>query len=193
MTTPNESIHQQKVQLRKEIQVARNTLRAGSSDTRASAFALNAMQFVKSYANQGDVIALFVSMDYEPPTDLLLSTLDELGYGILLPRVIDDVTLEWFRYDGEWSLDVLGIAAPALDKAELSSARIIFIPAFAASNDGRRLGRGRGYYDRALESIPSFENGGPFKIAVTDIAGLVEPGLIPMDLFDQYVDAVLVG
>lgn len=193
MTTPNEEIHQQKVELRQRIQVARNTLRAGSSDTRASAFALNAMQFVKSYSEPGDVIALFVSLGYEPPTDLLISTLDELGYGILLPRVLDDVNLGWYRYDGQWLVDELGISAPHESSADLKSARIIFIPACAASNDGRRLGRGKGYYDRALASVQEFHEGGPFRIAVTDISGLVEPGLIPVDAHDQLVNAVLVG
>lgn len=193
MTTPNEEIHQQKVALRKQIQVARNTLRAGSTDTRASAFALNAMQFVKSYTKPGDVIAVFVSMGYEPPTDLLISTLDDLGYGILLPRVLDDDQLSWYRYDGQWSVDELGISAPHQTSADLQSARMIFIPACAASNDGRRLGRGRGFYDRALATVSGFDQGGPYRIAVTDIAGLIEPGLIPIDAHDQTVNAVLVG
>lgn len=173
--------------------MARSTLRAGSTDTRASAFALNAMQFVKSFTQPGDVIALFVSLGYEPPTDLLISTLDELGYGILLPRVLDDTSLGWYRYDGQWSVDQLGISAPHQTSAELNSARMIFIPACAASNDGRRLGRGKGFYDRALAEIAAFDEGGPYRIAVTDIAGLLEPGIIPVESHDQFVNAVLVG
>jgi 5-formyltetrahydrofolate cyclo-ligase len=193
VTTPNDDIRLQKIDLRKRVQVARNTLRTGATDTRASAFALNAMQFVKTYAKPGEVIALFVSFDYEPPTDMFISMLDEGGYKILLPRVVNEVELQWFRFDGQWSLDTMGINAPHQTSAHLDSASIICIPAFAASNDGRRLGRGKGFYDRQLQQVKPFEEGGPFRIAVTDIAGLIEPGVIPMDTFDQKVDAVLVG
>jgi 5-formyltetrahydrofolate cyclo-ligase len=193
VTTPNEEIQQQKLQLRNRIAEARNTLRAGSSDTRASAFALNAMQFVKSYAEPGDLIALFVSFGYEPPTDMFIGLLEDLGYGVLLPRVEDGAEIGWYRYDGTWSLDSFGIAAPYQSTEKLDSAKMIFVPAFAASNDGRRLGRGKGFYDRALKNIPLFTNGGPFRVAVTDIAGLLEPGAIPIESHDELVDAVLVG
>lgn len=132
-------------------------------------------------------------MGYEPPTDILISTLDDMGYGILLPRVLDDHHLGWYRYDGQWSADTFGISAPHQTSADLQSARMIFIPSCAASNDGRRLGRGKGFYDRALAHIPEFDNGGPYRIAVTDIAGLIEPGLIPIEAHDQSVNAVLVG
>ncbi|MFZ9309036.1 MAG: 5-formyltetrahydrofolate cyclo-ligase [Candidatus Nanopelagicales bacterium] len=193
MTTPFDEIQQQKLQLRNRVTEARNTLRSGSSDTRASAFALNAMQFVKSYTKPGDLIALFVSFGYEPPTDMFIGMLEDLGYGVLLPRVENSAEIGWYRYDGTWSLDSFGIAAPYQSTEELNSAMMLFIPAFAASNDGRRLGRGKGFYDRALKSIPSFANGGPFRVAVTDIAGLLEPGVIPLESHDELVDAVLVG
>jgi 5-formyltetrahydrofolate cyclo-ligase len=32
-------------------------------------------------------------------------------------------------------------------------ADVVLVPALAVDRDGHRLGRGRGYYDRALESV----------------------------------------
>lgn len=191
MTTP---IDEAKNEIRKVVHARRNTLHTGATDTRASAIAIHGMEMVRKFCQPGDQIAAFASFGFEPPTDLLISTLSEFGYQVILPNSHEDKTLSWYRYDGEWGVDELGIAAP-LNKeiGNIENCSLIFIPAIAASNDGRRLGRGAGYYDRALTNIPKHSAGGPLRVAVIDMAGLLPDGEIPMAEYDQYVDAVLVG
>jgi 5-formyltetrahydrofolate cyclo-ligase len=191
VTTP---IEDAKNEIRKVVQSRRNSLQTGATDTRASAVAIHGMEMVKKFCNPGDLVGAFTSFGSEPPTDLLLSTLNEFGYKVLLPKSHLDKTITWARYDGEWGVDELGIAAPLNQEVgNLKDCALIFIPALAASNDGRRLGRGAGYYDRALATIPLYKDGGPLRVAVIDMAGLLPDGQIPMADFDQYVDAVLVG
>lgn len=191
MTTP---IDDAKNEIRKVVQARRKSLQTGATDTRASAVAIHGMEMVRKFCKPGDLIGAFTSFGFEPPTDLLISTLNEFGYKVLLPNSHQDKSISWYRFDGQWGVDELGIAAPLnKEAARLDDCSLIFIPALAASNDGRRLGRGAGYYDRALADIPQHKDGGPLRVAVIDIAGILPNGEIPMDDFDQYVDAVLVG
>jgi len=191
VTTP---IDDAKNEIRKVVQARRKSLQTGATDTRASAVAIHGMEMVRKFCKPGDLIGAFTSFGFEPPTDLLISTLNEFGYKVLLPNSHQDKSISWYRFDGQWGVDELGIAAPLnKEAARLDDCSLIFIPALAASNDGRRLGRGAGYYDRALADIPQHKDGGPLRVAVIDIAGILPNGEIPMDDFDQYVDAVLVG
>jgi 5-formyltetrahydrofolate cyclo-ligase len=191
VTTP---IDDAKNEIRKVVQARRKSLQTGATDTRASAVAIHGMEMVRKFCKPGDLIGAFTSFGFEPPTDLLISTLNEFGYKVLLPNSHQDKSISWYRFDGQWGVDELGIAAPLnKEAARLDDCSLIFIPALAASNDGRRLGRGAGYYDRALAEIPQHKDGGPLRVAVIDIAGILPNGEIPMDDFDQYVDAVLVG
>ena len=179
--------------LRDEVRRRRKSLLTGSSDVRASAVAINAVQLLREFAITSGPVAAFVSLPDEPPTDVLLNGLTDLGYPVWLPRVVDSTTVEWVAYDGYLEQDLLGIPAPAGSPLQLSAAKAIFIPAVAASADGRRLGRGAGYYDRALAGLPRFEDGGPLRIAVVDQCGALPAELIPMDEHDAWVDAILVG
>ena len=191
MTTP---IDDAKNEIRNIVKSRRNSLQTGATDTRASAVAIHGMEMVRKFCKPGDAIGAFASFGFEPPTDLLISTLSEFGYKVLLPNSHEDKTLSWYRYDGEWGVDDLGIPAPLnKEQVPLTDCSLIFIPALAASNDGRRLGRGAGYYDRALSAVARHIDGGPLRVAVIDMAGLLPDGQIPMADFDQYVDAVLVG
>jgi 5-formyltetrahydrofolate cyclo-ligase len=191
VTTP---IDDAKNEIRKVVQARRNSLQTGATDTRASAVAIHGMELVRKFCQPGDFIGAFASLGFEPPTDLLISTLSEYGYKVLLPNSHEDKTITWYRYDGEWGVDELGIAAPLNQEVgSLNDCALLFIPALAASNDGSRLGRGAGYYDRALSQVPAHKDGGPLRVAVIDMAGLLPDGQIPMADFDQYVDAVLVG
>jgi hypothetical protein len=45
---------------------------------------------------------------------------------------------------------LFGFAEPVGETATLESADIIFVPALAAEFTGNRLGKGKGFYDRAL-------------------------------------------
>ena len=196
MTTPNPS--EEKKRLRTLVSQRRLSLRTGATDVRASSLAINGVQLLRHRCAEGSTVALFASFGNEPPTDLLMTGLVDLGYRVILPRVDDADTMSWRHYDGTWTTDTLGIATPGLahdttDSADIKDAAVIFIPAVAASSDGRRLGRGGGYYDRVLGHLATHADGGPLRIAVIDVAGLLPEGVIPMEEHDAWVDSVLVG
>lgn len=192
MTTPQ--FPSDKAQLRELVRARRRSLTNTASDVRASAVAINAAELLREWGIYDGVIAAFVSFGHEPPTDLLITGLEGIGYTVILPRTVARDRLEWLRYEGLLEADLLGIAAPTDgEPLALRNARAVFIPALAAATDGSRLGRGAGYYDRELAGVPSFSEGGPLRVGIIDEAGLLPEGVIPMDSHDQWLDALIVG
>jgi 5-formyltetrahydrofolate cyclo-ligase len=104
-------------------------------------------------------LAAYVGVGTEPPTLPLLDALLGAGVRVLLP-VITGEQLDWAAYGGIDSLaeGPLGLAEPTgtrLGSAALLDADVVLVPALAVDDRGHRLGRGRGYYDRALVSVTS--------------------------------------
>src|SRR5699024_8958713 len=82
----------------------------------------------------------------------------------------------------------LGIAEPTgktYDSSVLASLDVLFIPALAIDNNGMRLGKGAGYYDRALASL----NPRPRTIAIVYAEEVLDA--VPHDDHDQAVDLVI--
>jgi 5-formyltetrahydrofolate cyclo-ligase len=90
-------------------------------------------------------------------------TAEEPGHGSLpdaLPgRVLLPVVpargreLSWAEHDGRLVPGRFGLqepSGPRLPPAALATADVVVVPALAVAADGTRLGRGGGYYDRAL-------------------------------------------
>jgi 5-formyltetrahydrofolate cyclo-ligase len=87
----------------------------------------------------------------------LLDALRAAGVRFLLP-VVTGERLDWATYDGEGALaeGPLGLAEPSghrLGSDALAAADVVLVPALAVDRSGHRLGRGRGYYDRALAAV----------------------------------------
>ena len=103
-------------------------------------------------------IAAYVPMGREPGSLRLLDMLRDGGTEVLLPVVVAD-GLDWARYTGAEALVAgpLGTRAPAgprLGPSALATAEAVLVPALAVDHRGVRLGRGGGYYDRALAAVP---------------------------------------
>lgn len=133
-------------------------------------------------------IAAYVPVGREPGSLRMLDALRDGGTEILLPVVVTD-GLDWARYDGPAGLVAgsLGTRAPSgprLGPGALAAADAVLLPALAVDHGGVRLGRGGGYYDRALAAVPA---GRPL-IALLHDGELV--ARLPADPWDRTVTAV---
>ena len=115
---------------------------------------------------QGKLVTCFVSMKTEPPTVALREKLRELGKDIALPIMKPGNSLSW-GFDGdELTTNNYGIQEPLAANIDIAKASAILIPALRVGLDGTRLGRGAGYYDRALANVSPLALGGPTRICL---------------------------
>ena len=102
-------------------------------------------------------LAAYAGVDGEPPTRALLDRLLSAGVAVVLP-VVTETELRWAPYDG-WDALVagpMGLLQPAghaNGSDALASVDLVLVPALAVDGHGNRLGRGKGYYDRALADV----------------------------------------
>jgi 5-formyltetrahydrofolate cyclo-ligase len=103
-------------------------------------------------------VACYLSMPSEPGTTPLITGLLARGVEVIVPLSLDNRTLDWVAYEPESALVTtpLGIPEPAgerLGSGALDSCDVVIVPALAVDHAGYRLGRGAGYYDRALAGV----------------------------------------
>ena len=94
----------------------------------------------------------------EPPTDALITDRLAVGATVLVPLTRDDGGLDWVTHDPAAQLhrSAIGVPEPiGLPSATegLAAVELVLVPALAVDHHGRRLGRGAGYYDRALARL----------------------------------------
>ena len=99
-------------------------------------------------------VAAFVPGELEPGHGTLPAALTRGGARVLLP-VVPAVgrELEWAEHTGELAAGRFGLlepVGPRLGRAAIGTAEAIVVPALAVARTGARLGRGGGFYDRAL-------------------------------------------
>lgn len=137
----------------------------------------------------GQLVTCFVSMATEPPTTQLRTKLRELGKDVLLPIMKPGNSLAW-GYDGDDLVkNSYGIFEPAPIEIDISQANAILIPALRVGRDGTRLGRGAGYYDRALANVPSHADGGPIRICL--VFDDEVDASVPSEPHDELVDVIV--
>ena len=108
------------------------------------------------------VVAGHAAVGAEPPTRALLDGLRATGVTVWLPVIdadrLDGAGLDWAPYEG-WDLLVTGPfglrepAGPRLGPDAPARADLVVVPALAVDAAGHRLGRGGGFYDRALAGV----------------------------------------
>ena len=134
-------------------------------------------------------IAAYVPVGREPGSLDLLDALRAEGIAILLPVVVAG-DLDWSAYAGRPSLvagplGLLEPGGPRLGPAAVAGADVVLVPALAVDRRGTRLGRGGGYYDRALPRVP----------AGVPVAALLHDGelvdALPADPWDRPVTAAV--
>ena len=104
-----------------------------------------------------DTVLCFAALPDEPDTDAILRRALAEGKRLLLPRVLSKTEMDWVEITALTQLvpGHFGIAEPPADlpptdPAALPGRLLALVPCMAAGQDGTRLGRGGGYYDRFL-------------------------------------------
>ena len=99
-------------------------------------------------------IAAFCPDEMEPGHGRLPAAYTQLGARVLLPVVpADEGELRWAVDTGRLAPGRYGLlepVGPRLGPTAIGAADVVVVPALAVGRDGSRLGRGGGYYDRAL-------------------------------------------
>ena len=139
-------------------------------------------------------ILAYYSLPDEVNTHQLIDDLLADGKTVLLPTVIGEGLMEWHVYSSKSELKngAFGIGESAgelysgFSKYTSPSEKqmIALVPGVAFDAAGRRLGRGKGYYDRFLATYPNI-----YKIGVCfDFQKVME---VPVDELDISVDEVI--
>ena len=127
--------------------------RERSAEERATAAAAVATALVRSLAGTC-TMAAYVPDDTEPGAGRLPAAFTQLGARVLLPVVPRSGTaLTWAVDSGRLAPGRFGLlepVGPRLGETALGAADVVVVPALAVDRRGVRLGRGGGFYDRAL-------------------------------------------
>ncbi|HYH24915.1 MAG TPA: 5-formyltetrahydrofolate cyclo-ligase, partial [Blastococcus sp.] len=134
-------------------------------------------------------LAAFVPDPEEPGAGLLPAAYAELGARVLLPVVpARGRILDWAADTGELEVGRFGLSEPVgvrLGANALGAADAVVVPALAVDRSGIRLGRGGGYYDRALAHAR------PGAVLVTVVFDDERVDELPRELHDRPVTAVV--
>ncbi|MGY1705478.1 5-formyltetrahydrofolate cyclo-ligase [Geodermatophilus sp. SYSU D00697] len=124
-----------------------------TSEARAAAAAAVAATLLRGLAGVR-TLAAFVPDPTEPGAGRLPAAYTQLRARVLLPVVpADGRELGWAVDTGRLAPGRFGLmepVGPRLGPTAIGAAEVVVVPAVAASRSGVRLGRGGGYYDRAL-------------------------------------------
>jgi 5-formyltetrahydrofolate cyclo-ligase len=176
-----DAVNQQKRELRAELK-SRRVAREYDPDIAARLCVHLAELCLKNGATK---VACYLAFDNEPDTELFIDWAIENEIEVLLPISNSDGSLTWVRFEGETQVGIFGLQEPIGEPEDLAGADLIFIPALAVDRQGQRLGKGKGYYDRALSYL---EELAPV-IAVVFEDELLES--VPTEDHDHPVDAAI--
>jgi 5-formyltetrahydrofolate cyclo-ligase len=130
-------------------------------------------------------VACYLPYGDEPDTELFLDWALENEIEVLLPISKSDGNLDWVVFDGSTKPGLFGFHEADGPAIKPTNVDLAFVPALAVSESGIRLGKGKGFYDRAL---PKFEPTPPVVAIVYSDELLAE---VPREEHDHPVDAVI--
>jgi len=181
-----QTIQKQKSRLRQDLKAERATITQamkGAMDKRLCKRLINLPQISAARS-----LFCFVSMPAEVETHALLKALLEAGKSLSVPKITPDKTMlavklpDWEQLGtGEMGILTTRSSAPYTDKID-----VCITPGLGFSEQGERIGFGRGYYDswfqehpdtlkialayecQIVAAIPTDENDVPVNLIVTE-------------------------
>lgn len=151
----SESAAAVKVALRQELTARRKAMSADALDTRG--LKIQARFLASHYYRRAQTIALYAPIRGEVPTrDILAAALAD-GKTVCYPlshvhgRVL---SFRAIRSEGELEPGRLGVREPmhSSELVAIENVDLFVVPGLGFSRDGKRLGRGGGYYDSTLRA-----------------------------------------
>ena len=137
------------------------------------------------------VVALYVSHQNEAPTDALIEWLLGKSKTVILP-VVRHASMAFYQYHPAGMLkNRYGIYEPnpsIAAKVDLSACDLVVVPGIAFDRQGGRVGRGGGFYDRALSQLSVAKS--PRRVGLAYDFQMVD--VCPMDVHDVSMDDVIV-
>lgn len=136
-------------------------------------------------------IALFKAIRGEVDTDPLVRLAWAGGKRVLLPRVVGDALVFHLWTRGEsLTPGALGVLEPdaGAPVVAVGAADLVFVPGLAFDRAGGRLGRGAGYYDRALAGLGARAGSSPL-VGLGFALQLVDD--VPMTSLDVRLDGLV--
>jgi 5-formyltetrahydrofolate cyclo-ligase len=141
-----------KAALRKQLRDQRRALQAPDHRRRslAAAKAITRLRFFRA----GRRVALYLPFDSESDTAALIAAARRRGVQVFVPVISDrrHCRMRFYPLSRDTEPGEFGISVPRLRVTAVSPRwlDLIVIPSVGVDSDGRRLGMGGGYYDRAL-------------------------------------------
>lgn len=132
-------------------------------------------------------VMMYWSLPDEVETHAAVNALTAMGKTVILPIVVDNEHLQLCKYTG---LDCLKTGAYGIMEPQgepftaTDTIDLIIVPGMAFDPQGHRLGRGKGYYDRFLATVPKV-----YKIGMC--FDFQKKCHVPFDEHDIQVDEVL--
>lgn len=181
-------LEERKRALRRCMMARRRGVSRGSAEVagRSAAEHLTALEEFRG----ARVVALYAALPDELPTQFAFEACTRMRAAALLPRCVAGCDLEFApvtRWE-ELRPGRYGVLEPPAERAAvaLDAVDLIVVPGVAFDRAGRRLGRGRGHYDRVLRSEAA---GAPFRVGLAFAFQLV--GRVPTGPLDRDVEIVV--
>lgn len=136
---------------------------------------------------ESTTVLMYYSLSDEVDTHEAIDSLVAEGKTVLLPAVTSGTEMELRRYSGTGDLRVgaFNIKEPVGQLfTDYNEIEVAVVPGMSFDDNGNRLGRGKGYYDRFLPKIPK-----AYKIGIC--FPFQKFPAIPFDKNDVRMDVVL--
>ncbi|MEZ5932726.1 MAG: 5-formyltetrahydrofolate cyclo-ligase [Alphaproteobacteria bacterium] len=182
------SLADQKADLRKRCYDRRIRIEKTEADAAASAIAGRVNQLVD--IDDGTTVSAYWPLPGELDPRPALFALGERGATLALPRVIGDghpLAFHAWQPDDRLIEGGFKVMEPAMD-APVATPSILLVPLLAFDRGCRRLGHGKGYYDRTLQGLRANDR----TVRAVGIAfAAQEVERVPTNDFDQTLDMVI--